>query len=119
MEQTNTKGKSMNQDKTWAYSEVLIDLDQANEVYGTDVMKSVQHNFEGARLQNVAVVNIRQEKVNGYSTIVGDLISEKYYRTGSNRVQEIAQAFDFTPNKNYEGISGQVARYQERYWAKA
>ena len=110
----------MNQDKTWAYSDVLIDLDLATTTYGTyGFEQCVTHKFEGARIQEVAVVNIRQEKVNGYSTIVGDLISEQYYRTGSNRVQEIAQAFDFTPNKNYEGISGQVARYQERYWAKA
>jgi hypothetical protein len=109
-----------NQDKSWAYSDVLINLDLATICYGDNVMECVTHKFEGARIQEVAVVNIREEKVNGYTTVVGDLVGEKYYRTGSNKVQEIAQAFEFTPNPNYNGPtpSGvQVARYQERYWA--
>ena len=106
-----------NQDKSWAYSDVLINLELATTCYADNVMECVEHKFEGARVQEVAVVNIREEKVNGIKTIVGDLVGEKYYRTGSDRVQEIAQAFEFVPNKNYSGIAGQVARYQERYWA--
>ena len=110
----------INQDKSWAYADVLINLDQANAKYGQDVMGCVEHKFDGSRIQRIAIVNIREEKINGYTQTVGDIVGEKYYRTGSDLAFLIAEAFEFTPNPNYNGPTPdgmQVAQYQERYWA--
>ena len=59
------------QDKSWAYSDVLIDLDEASAVYGDQVMKSVEAKFQGARVQHIAVEHIRTETIDGLTQVVG------------------------------------------------
>ena len=106
------------QDKSWAYSDVLIDLDEASAVYGDQVMKSVEAKFQVARVQHIAVEHIRTETIDGLTQVVGDIVGTQYFETGSDTAFIVAESFTFTPNKNYKGIPGQGAQYQERYWAK-
>ena len=114
---TQEKKYMSDQDTSWAYSDVLIDLDEASAVYGDEIMESVEAKFEGARLQGIAVENIREETIDGFTQTVGDVVGTKYFTTGSDLAFIVAESFTFTSNKNYKGIAGQVAQYQERYWA--